>query len=286
MPALFLFAAVTCLAIFPGPASKSFVNLCLSFLPSVVCNPPCSNGGNCTKPNTCSCQKGYSGSRCKIGEQIHVLPQNFLTCKKIICTTAFCSVIIVNLLMPTLLVHTNFGDGLRLKGSSSATTRPITTMKSAPLGLAKGREQSLSPSHHDFACFTWRKHFGPASVLSTTVTSVGLRQIAISSVDTALAPSLALHAGQLETLRFRPTAGDRDCSIALHCTRTRQKARNNSHCSRRSSGHDRWSCCLSQCMMTKAACTRTCRLRTCRNGGLSNLLTWPFGRWKIDSPLP
>ena len=63
--------------------------------------------------------------------------------------------------MPTLLVHTNFGDGLQLKGSNSATTRPITTMKSAPLGLAKGREQSLGTSHHDFACFTWRKHFRP-----------------------------------------------------------------------------------------------------------------------------
>ena len=42
------------------------------------------------------------------------------------------------------------------------------------------------------------------------------------SVDTALA---LLHVGQLETLRFWPTAGDRDCSIALHFTRTRQKAR-------------------------------------------------------------
>ena len=40
----------------------------LSLHLAAVCNPPCSNGGNCTKPNTCSCRSGYNGSQCQTGE--------------------------------------------------------------------------------------------------------------------------------------------------------------------------------------------------------------------------
>ena len=81
MSALFLFLAFTFSAVFPVPSSKSFVIFCLCFLLSAVCNPPCSNGGNCTKPNTCLCQSGYNGSGCNTGEPAHVLSHNVLICK-------------------------------------------------------------------------------------------------------------------------------------------------------------------------------------------------------------
>ncbi|CAL4116433.1 unnamed protein product [Meganyctiphanes norvegica] len=29
------------------------------------CKPPCGNGGNCIRPNTCECQPGWTGKRCK-----------------------------------------------------------------------------------------------------------------------------------------------------------------------------------------------------------------------------
>ena len=38
---------------------------------SAICIRPCSNGGNCTKPNTCSCQSGYNGSQCQTGKKVH-----------------------------------------------------------------------------------------------------------------------------------------------------------------------------------------------------------------------
>ena len=75
------FCSIYMLSCFPVPSSKSFVSFCLCFLLSAVCNPPCSNGGNCTKPNTCLCQSGYDGSGCNTGEPAHVLSHNVLICK-------------------------------------------------------------------------------------------------------------------------------------------------------------------------------------------------------------
>ena len=37
-------------------------------LPPAVCTPDCSNGGNCTEPNTCQCGPGWSGDRCQTRE--------------------------------------------------------------------------------------------------------------------------------------------------------------------------------------------------------------------------
>ena len=32
-----------------------------------ICSPQCANGGTCTKPNTCSCTSGWTGSTCNKG---------------------------------------------------------------------------------------------------------------------------------------------------------------------------------------------------------------------------
>lgn len=40
----------------------------LVFLTLAMCYNKCLNGGNCTKPNTCSCRKGTSGKYCQFSK--------------------------------------------------------------------------------------------------------------------------------------------------------------------------------------------------------------------------
>ena len=37
----------------------------MTFLFTALCDPPCSNGGNCTGPDTCQCPDNWNGAYCE-----------------------------------------------------------------------------------------------------------------------------------------------------------------------------------------------------------------------------
>ena len=45
---------------------SAFTPMFLCFF-TVICSRPCLNGGNCTAPNTCTCDEGWTGMQCEAG---------------------------------------------------------------------------------------------------------------------------------------------------------------------------------------------------------------------------
>ena len=77
--------------------SKWYQNLnCItkvySFLPPVVCNPPCENGA-CIANDTCNCAAGYQGERCTNPGVVCNLHLAMLGGPQIGNSTATCSIL-------------------------------------------------------------------------------------------------------------------------------------------------------------------------------------------------
>ena len=46
---------------------QGLISMMVLFFLTVLCNPPCMNGGSCTDVNTCTCSTGYTGDVCETG---------------------------------------------------------------------------------------------------------------------------------------------------------------------------------------------------------------------------
>ena len=56
----------------------NFTSINFNSLPIAVCQPPCSNGGNCTQPGYCSCPSEWEGARCETRKLVAVSTSSFI----------------------------------------------------------------------------------------------------------------------------------------------------------------------------------------------------------------
>ena len=75
-----------------------------------ICSPQCANGGTCTKPNTCSCNSGWTGSTCNKGLYIANSLQ-FTNSRIILQPFVLLNVLMEGLALVPILVHA-LADGL------------------------------------------------------------------------------------------------------------------------------------------------------------------------------